>query len=555
MNRKKILYFFTVIFTVVLAVIIEFMGDSIAVQAQSSCESYCRDSVYRYGVFNSRNRICDYTLRRCENGCDERGEQCRASAIPSLPTPSPDSLPPAISPEVRRIIEPEKTATTVPARITTSSNLIFDQDSRRGEFFFQENKEQRKIEIRTTKDLDVNIAEDRRILIKKGGEEYKIEPRFKELIAKYTRREETVKDVSLEINEKKPVYVLEKMRKVKIFGLFSCEEKIKDTINAADLKLIKSEKPWWSIFAIENKSQPDSQLGAYSCGNSVCEIGETGISTKQDTAFYCPYDCGYSGDGVCGADEFNLTEKSYVSYSEDCLPACGNKTCEPGESLEVCPYDCGPTACGNQECEWSESPAICPEDCGTACGNGICEKGEGPAICKVDCGLCGDGVCQGSEFNGGYCQKDCANACLDDNCGDKEKKITCENNKINCGNGVCEGTETAKICSEDCFKPAEIKYLDKYKNNPAFPECGNSICGAGESLADCPVDCPPPICGNGICDATENTANCSDDCANVCGDNICNKGESYLACPCDCSFCGDGVCGVNEEKCQLDCAL
>jgi len=439
---------------------------------------------------------------------------------------------------------------------TTSLNSAFYRDSTREKFYFQDNKDKRTIEIKIRKDLKADIAEDRRILIKRGNEEYKIEPRFKELIAKYARREETVKEVSVRIDNSRPVFVLEKTREVKIFGLFPVQQKIKDTVDVVNLKLIKSEKPWWSIFVKEKeKSQSDNQLSAYNCGNGICEPGETGMKeNKEESIQYCPYDCGYAGDGVCGADEFSLTDNSYVSYSEDCQAACGNKVCEPGESPEICPYECGPTACGNQKCEWSESPTICPEDCATACGNGVCDKGESPSLCAADCGSCGDKVCQGGEFKEGYCPKDCTPVCINGICDTKDSKISCKKDNINCGDGICQTIETAKICPQDCAKADGIKYdSSKYKNNPAVPDCGNNICGPSESVTNCPLDCPPPICGNGICDATENPVKCANDCANVCGDNICNKGETYLTCPCDCSFCGDGVCGANEKKCQLDC--
>ncbi|HOU53963.1 MAG TPA: NPCBM/NEW2 domain-containing protein [Myxococcota bacterium] len=45
------------------------------------------------------------------------------------------------------------------------------------------------------------------------------------------------------------------------------------------------------------------------------------------------------------------------------LPAaCGNGTCESGESCRSCPGDC-PCRCGDGLCTFGEFPALCPEDC------------------------------------------------------------------------------------------------------------------------------------------------------------------------------------------------
>jgi len=692
---------------------------STTVTARTSCNDYCRDRVYfSEGIFNSRTGACDYSSQRiCENGCDENQKQCRIQIKSITPVVPEESLRTQKESQSNLETTTSSAKTESAARadtVATTPNLILNRDSKTGEFRFQDSNGQRMIEIKIIKDVDASIAENNKIIIKRGDKEYKIEPRFKELIAKNTSPEETIKNVSLGINEDRPVYVLEKNKIVKIFGLFSIQQRTKDIIDAENLKLIKSEKPWWSIFIFKKKeSQPDNQPPSSVCGNGICEMEETGVSPGDSTAFFCPYDCGHSEDGVCGADEFSLTDNSYVSYSPDCQAACGNKICEPGESPVICPYDCGPTACGNQKCEWNESPIICPEDCATACGNGVCDKGENSSLCGADCGPCGDKVCQDSEFQGGYCKNDCASVCGNgkceggesvDNCsidclkckdckcgdgkcegnensyncpGDCEK--TCGDNtcslfesilscpqdcKNSCGDGICDGKdlkdnckvdcsitscgdgvcsilETARVCPQDCQK-TNIVYYDEslykkdpigscgdgickgtetvinckadcislcgdgicgsgessknceldcgtlcgnsacdkdenYKNCPidcgycgdgvcnlkkeeycasdcgVGIACGDNKCGPGESLANCPLDCPPPICGNGVCDTTESPVKCVVDCANVCGDNVCNKGESYLICPWDCGYCGDGVCGVDEDKCQLDC--
>jgi hypothetical protein len=182
------------------------------------------------------------------------------------------------------------------------------------------------------------------------------------------------------------------------------------------------------------------------CGNKTCDPCETGIPDAGDKTFYCAIDCGWCGDGLCGAGDKD--DKSGTSYCEDCPPVCGNNVCEPGETPlpmpDGCPADCGTTACGNGICEWSENPDVCGVDCGTACGNGLCEKGESPQNCDTDCSPCGDGMCSTMEAMGGYCAKDCALLCGDGTCDAAESVLTCP---ADCA--VCEPNCTEKECGAD----------------------------------------------------------------------------------------------------------
>src|SRR5689334_8630447 len=74
--------------------------------------------------------------------------------------------------------------------------------------------------------------------------------------------------------------------------------------------------------------------------------------------------------------------------------ACGDGTCDPGETCSTCADDCGAcsASCGNGTCGEGESCSSCPADCGTCatptCGDGTCGSGESCSICPADCGSC-----------------------------------------------------------------------------------------------------------------------------------------------------------------------
>ena len=76
--------------------------------------------------------------------------------------------------------------------------------------------------------------------------------------------------------------------------------------------------------------------------------------------------------------------------------ACGDGSCNYGETSSTCSQDCGPPpdVCGNGTCGPTEDQYNCPSDCGypSVCSNGICEAGEDQWNCPSDCGSCSPGV-------------------------------------------------------------------------------------------------------------------------------------------------------------------
>ncbi|MEZ4471449.1 MAG: DUF4215 domain-containing protein [bacterium] len=125
---------------------------------------------------------------------------------------------------------------------------------------------------------------------------------------------------------------------------------------------------------------------------------------------------------------------------------CGNNIVEAGEDCDDGDLDdtdgCNNAcqACGNGTCDPGETPENCPEDpCPPICGNGICDPGETRENCPADvpkfCTICGDGYVGGDE------------ECDD---GNSDNTDTCNTSCELCGNGICGKYENSTTCRPDC---------------------------------------------------------------------------------------------------------
>lgn len=178
------------------------------------------------------------------------------------------------------------------------------------------------------------------------------------------------------------------------------------------------------------------------------------IVTPPD-ASPCARDLAAKLEGACrvcdaapGACEGTVTQ--ILDQPTAACSACGNDTCEPGESARDCPEDCG-AACGDGACQGGESAVSCPEDCGTACGDGACQGDESARSCPEDCGAaCGDGACEPGE-SPSTCPRDCAATCGDDACEQGESPVLCPEDCGGCAPNAatCDGDDTLVRCDPD----------------------------------------------------------------------------------------------------------
>lgn len=146
------------------------------------------------------------------------------------------------------------------------------------------------------------------------------------------------------------------------------------------------------------------------------------------------------------------------------------------------------TRCGNGICEPGESEESCPDDCGSTCPHPICEVGD---ALVMGCDACVDQVCAQDPF---CCDQGWDDQCIsqaDDLCG-----AGC------CGNGLCEG-QTCASCPDDCGACVcgDMQCLGEDCSTCATdcgdcPACSHTACQVGPALGptSCPDRCVTQVC-------------------------------------------------------------
>ncbi len=347
----------------------------------------------------------------------------------------------------------------------------------------------------------------------------------------------------------------------------------------------------------------DDSSGGGSCGNGVCEEGESTTSCPEDCTCgngtcdegedvsSCAEDCTVCGDGQCTGDE------NCDTCEQDCgaCPRCPDGECNGQETCETCPQDCGSCAelcgngvldanedcdgtdlfgedcvtqgydagtlacdehclfdysgcvnyeCGNGTCDPNEDGTSCPEDCPAGCGDGTCNAADGEtcATCAADC-QCGEMPCGDFLQEAGACQDAaCVAAAYEQVCSEAQDEAAAV---LVCAESNC-GAECADMSSDGCQTCLVLSCgseLVACSDTVCPGTCGDGVCDPGEE-GSCPEDCP--VCGDGVCSPAENGQNCPDDCGSTCGDGVCTPDEGCESCPADCGTCGpscgDGDC-------------
>jgi hypothetical protein len=299
----------------------------------------------------------------------------------------------------------------------------------------------------------------------------------------------------------------------------------------------------------------DCVLNALSCVNGGCQgfnpalCGNCQCDTdKGELCSNCP--------GDCGECPFVCTSGESCEVADDCADWFSGvphgDTDHANCSHNCCVVVTLASACGDDSCQVGETAESCPTDCATNCDAGCSKK------CPRDCPfiLCGDGQCDPLGY------EDCRNCTADcgtcEPCGDHY----CDSCDLR-GNGAetCGNDDTAPSCKTDCGIC-----------NPVF--CGNRQCDSkdGETCENCPEDCcGVDVCPDATCGPTEDCHSCPQDCGTcpICGDQICNGEETCFCsdCPCDqgmtcnqagecvAAACPNGVCDADEDYvlCPSDC--
>jgi MYXO-CTERM domain-containing protein len=240
------------------------------------------------------------------------------------------------------------------------------------------------------------------------------------------------------------------------------------------------------------------------CGNGVCETGETKAGCAVDCDADGTLGLACSASGACPRGQSCYGSDQTVFTNDFCSTACATAAdCPSGFSCGSIGGDTSicqavVAACGNGTCDAGETNASCPADCPAACGNGVCETGETEANCAVDCdtdgtlglpcskaGSCPAGQgCYGSDhadFTNDFCSRTCTAA------GDCPTAFSCQ--AIGGGTSICETTATGTACGDGgcpADGTADVAAADAVGGDAGDAPVGTSPGGAGGGCAVAP---------------------------------------------------------------------
>lgn len=180
---------------------------------------------------------------------------------------------------------------------------------------------------------------------------------------------------------------------------------------------------------------------------------------------------------------------------------CGDTLCDVGESACTCGADC-PAVCGDGCCSAGESAASCDADCSGACDvcdGGACTETCGASACAFDCAVPGcdctldcprNSHCASYCTSGATCTTDCSdvNTCELTCAAATACDLRCED--ANACRATCDGAGTA--CDIDCSDVNNCSQVSCTSGAECLVQCAEANncaiaqCTGGSGIQSCP---------------------------------------------------------------------